>query len=68
MPYSYNKLRGRIIEKFGSQENFSKEINLSKTSLSMKMTGQTGFSQNDIQKWSQVLEISTEEIGEYFFS
>ena len=68
MPYTYNKLRGRIIEKFGSQEAFSKVINLSTTSLSMKMTGQTGFSQTDIETWSEALEIAKEEIGDYFFT
>lgn len=68
MTYSYNKLRGRIIEKYGSQEAFSKVIGMSSTSLSLKMTGQTGFSQNDIQLWSKYLDIKTEEIGEYFFA
>lgn len=68
MPYTYNKLRGRIIEKFGSQEAFSKVIGLSPTSLSLKMRGQTGFSQSDIQTWSEHLDIKTEEIGDYFFA
>ena len=68
MRYSYNKLRGRIIEKYGSQENFSKALGLSTTSLSNKMTGQTGFSQRDIKKWSDLLEIKNAEIGSYFFT
>lgn len=68
MPYKYNKLRGRIIEKFGSQEAFSKEIGLSSTSMSLKMTGQTGFSQSDIRLWSEHLDIKTEDIGDYFFT
>ena len=68
MPYTYNKLKGRIIERYGSQEAFSKAIGMSPTSLSLKMTGQTGFSQRDIQKWSDLLDIQTEEIGDYFFA
>ena len=26
MPYKYNKLRGRIVEKFGSQEKFAETL------------------------------------------
>jgi len=68
LPYSYNKLRGRIIERYGSQEAFSKVVGISPTSLSLKMTGQTGFSQSDIKTWSEHLEIKTDEIGDYFFA
>ena len=46
--YEYKKLRGRIIEKFGTQEKFSKEIGISETSLSKKMKCKTGISQADI--------------------
>ncbi len=68
MPYKYRKLRGRIIEKFGTQAEFAKEIGLSTNSLSQKMTGKVGLSQTDINEWSSLLEISTDQIGEYFFT
>lgn len=68
MPYKYRKLRGRIIEKFGTQAEFAKEIGLSTNSLSQKMTGKVGLSQTDINEWSALLEISTDQIGEYFFT
>ena len=68
MPYSYKKLRGRIVEKFGTQAEFAKKIGLSTNSLSQKMTGKVGISQADINEWSVLLCIKTNEIGEYFFT
>ena len=68
MNYNYKKLRGRIIEKYGTQENCSKEIGISPNSLSLKMTGKTGFSRDDIIKWCELLDISSDEIGAYFFA
>ena len=68
MPYKYRKLRGRIVEKYGSQEKFSEVLGLSKNSLSLKLKGKTGFSQADMIKWSQLLDIDISEYGEYFFT
>lgn len=68
MRYSYDKLRGRIIERYGSQERFAEVLGISTNSLSKKMTGKTGFSQKDIVAWSHLLEIDKSEYSEYFFA
>lgn len=68
MPYHYSKLRGRIIEKYGTHEKFAEKLGISRNSLSLKMTGKTGFSQADINRWSELLDIKTNEIGDYFFA
>lgn len=68
MGYSYDKLRGRIIEKYGSQERFAEALDISTNSLSKKMTGKTGFSQKDIVEWSRLLQIDKSEYSEYFFA
>lgn len=68
MSYSYGKLRGRIVEKYGSQEKYAEILGISTNSLSKKMTGKTGFSQKDIITWSEKLGIEKEEYGEYFFT
>lgn len=68
MPYKYNKLRGRIIEMYGSQDNFALKIGISKNSMSRKMNCKTGFSQRDISIWSNLLNICPNEYGEYFFT
>lgn len=68
MPYTYNKLRGKIVEVFGSQDKFAEKLGQSKNSVSKKMTCKTGFSQEDIVKWSTLLGIEADEYGEYYFT
>lgn len=68
MFFTYNKLRGRIVEMFGTQERFSEVIGLSNVSVSRKMTGRTQFSQSDIVLWCEKLEIPIKEVGLYFFT
>lgn len=68
MGYSYNKLRGRIVEKYRTQDRFAEAVGITKNAMSRKMTGKTGLSQSDIAKWCELLGIRTDEIGEYFFS
>ena len=65
---TYSKLRGRIVEKYGSQEKFCDVVGLSSVSVSNKMTGQTGFSQKDILKWCELLDIDIKEVGDFFYS
>ena len=66
--YKYDKLRGRIVEKFGSQNNFANALETTTVTVSKKMTGKTGFSQEDIEQWSELLDIEQSEYGAYFFT
>ena len=66
--YSYSKLRGKITEKFGSQGAFSEALGVSKVTVSKKLNGVTGFSQDDIEKWSTLLGIKKHEYPDYFFA
>lgn len=68
MPYKYNKLRGRIIEKYGSQMSFAKKIGISQQALSRKMNCKIGFSQEDIVLWGTLLDIEPSEYSIYFFA
>ena len=68
MPYTYNKLRGRIVEKFGTQDKFAEALNVTKQWVSMKMTGKSPFNQKEIKQWCELLDISDDEIGDYFFT
>lgn len=63
----YNKLRGRIIEKFGTIEKFADFLDKSRITVSNKLNGKSNFSRDDIIFWSSALEISQDEIGSYFF-
>lgn len=68
MAYTYNKLRGRIVERYRTQESFAAAIGITKNALSRKMTGKAGISQEDIAKWCELLDIELREIGDYFFT
>ena len=49
-------------------ENFCAAIGISKTAMSKKMTGKTGFSQKDIIKWCDLLCIDLDQVGEFFYA
>lgn len=68
MKYGYDKLRGRIVEKYGSQNRFAAVLKVNNINVSNRMTGKTGFSQEDIEEWSRLLEIDPDDYGKYFFT
>lgn len=67
MLFDYRKLRGRIIEKYGSQSKFVKAFGVSSNTFSQKMNNKVRFTSDDIVKMTRLLEISTCDIGPYFF-
>lgn len=68
MAYEYKALRGRIIEKYGTQGNFADVLGISKTAMSNKMNCKAGFDQKDIEKWRDLLDIEQGQIEHYFFT
>jgi cyanate lyase len=68
MKYNYSKLLGRIKECGFTQESLSKAIGKNKSTLSAKINGQFAFTQKEIDEICKVLDISNNEIGDYFFT
>ena len=68
LAFDYSKLRGKIVEKYGTIHNFAKIYGISKTSMSRKMQNKSRFSSDDIIRMSKLLEIDKEDIGSYFFT
>lgn len=66
--FDYSKLRGRIVEKFGTIENFSQAVGLSMTIVSRKLNNKAGISREDIIKWSELLGIPVSEYGAFYFA
>lgn len=64
---NYRKLRGRIVEKYGTINAFADAIGLSSVAVSYKLNAKRGFKQADIVKWCEALDITPDEIGGYFF-
>lgn len=68
MAWNYNKLKGKIIEIFGTQRAFSEAIGLSYTSLNQRLNGHLQFSQDEIFKSCDALGIDYKDIPLYFFT
>lgn len=66
--FDYSKLRGRIVEKCGSQKAFADKIGISENTLTNKLMGYTYFNQKDIASAINVLDIDPGEVSSYFFT
>ena len=60
------KLKGRIIEKYGSMSAFAEALGCSRASVSGHIT-KCSFGQNTIEKWAKALDIDKKDYGIYFF-
>jgi len=68
MEFKYDKLKGRIKEKYGTQENFAKAIGKTQTTTSFKINGKRLWNQGEIIKAIELLDLSKDDIVEYFFN
>lgn len=68
MKRNYSKLLGRIKECGLTQEQLAQAIDKNKSTVSAKINGQFSFTQKEIGDICRVLDISNDEIGEYFFA
>lgn len=66
--FDYSKLKGKIREKFGSDEKYAEILGISKASVSAKLNSKVPFSITEMDKTILALEIDKEEIYEYFFT
>ena len=68
MKYNYSKLLGRIKECGLTQEQLAKLIGKNKSTVNAKLNGQFAFTTVEIDDICKVLDISNNEIGDYFFA
>ena len=67
MVYDYSKLKGRIVEKFSTRENFAKSLGVTTKTISEKLNNKTIWKQPEISKTMELLSISGKDIESYFF-
>ena len=65
MAFNYNKLRGKIVEIYGSQIEFAKAMKWSEKTLSLKLNGKVPWKQTDIMTAVQILGLSESDIQDY---
>lgn len=66
MDYSF--LKGKIVERLGSQEKFAKELGISKQCLSVKLTNKGSFTQTQMAKIIKILNLNETELKLCFFT
>ena len=65
---SYAKLRGKIREKFATQEDFAEAMGMDRSTLSLKLNSKSEWSRIEIEKACYLLGIQIEEVYAYFFT
>lgn len=65
--YDFSKLKGRIIEVFGTRKDFGKAMEWSNVTITSRVNGASQWRQDEIDKAVELLHIDAAEIGEYFF-
>ena len=68
MNFDYSKLYGKIREICKTQEEFAKLLGISRSTLNCKLKNNSEFTQNEIDKSIQILDIPNIEISKYFFT
>lgn len=66
--FNYNFLKGKIVEKCGSQAKFAESLGVSDQSLSAKLLNKIKFSQEEIYKTIKILELTDSETIKCFFN
>lgn len=66
LEFDYSKLKGLIREKGETQESIAEKLNMSKSSFNQKINDKQRFTQTDICKLVDILDIV--DLKGYFFS
>lgn len=65
--YDYELLKDKISEKGLTQETLAPKLNMSRTSLNLKLNSKSNFTQTEIKVMAELLNIPSKELGNYFF-
>lgn len=64
--FDYSKLKGRIVEKFGSNKAFAEALGKSEVLVSKKLNNKSSFTQKNMDEWGKLLQIDVCEYGAFF--
>ena len=68
LEYDYSKLKGRIVEKYGTQRAFAEALGTTQVAVSNKMNQKSGFDTKDIERWSDLLGIDRADYSLFYFA
>ena len=66
--FDYAKLKGRIKEKYDTQKAFASRLGIAEGTLVAKLDCKSYFTQDEIYRSSDILEIPQDRIFAYFFT
>jgi hypothetical protein len=66
--YDYSKLRGKIREMYGAENNFARAMQISPSSLSRKLSNIAEWKGIEVYHACRLLSIAPEEAPLYFFT
>lgn len=64
----FDKIKGLMREKRYTQPVLAKELNISLSALNHKLNGLAAWQWDEMERLLKVLEIPSEQIGDYFFA
>ncbi len=67
MSFDYQRLKGKIVEKYNKQSDFARAMQMSERTLSLKMNGKVAWKQTEIMKAIKLLDLKDSDIQPYFF-
>lgn len=65
--FDFSRLKGRITEKYGTQQRFAEALGATPTTVGYKLDGKRTWNQDEIISSCDLLEISYNDIPDYFF-
>jgi len=68
MAYDYSKLRGKIREVYGTDTAFANAMDMGRVSLSLKLNNKSEWSQEEMEKAMELLNIPRQSVRAYFFT
>lgn len=66
--FDYSRLLGKIKEKCNTQNEFARQMKMSRTSLSKRLNNLIDFTSDEILRACKILDISDTDIPLYFFT
>lgn len=68
LTFDYSKLRGRVIEKYGTCSKFASALGVDHKTVSMFLNRKRVFKDTEIVEWITLLDLKRSEIPAYFFA
>lgn len=62
-----NTLKGRIVEKYETQERFAAALGCTPSTVTNKLKNIRDMKRTEIKRWCELLDIPRDKITEYFF-